>query len=100
MAASNTRTEARQMSGPVPSPSMKGMIGWSGTLRRPCEIVILAPPEGGVRVGSVIGFSGRCAARNAAVNAYFLRFPRAAPIAAMTVSLQRFDAPHHGAVLN
>ena len=29
-AASNTRTDARQMSGPVPSPSMNGMIGLSG----------------------------------------------------------------------
>ena len=34
-AASNTRTEARQMSGPVPSPSMNGRIGWSGTTSRP-----------------------------------------------------------------
>jgi len=32
-AASNTRTLARQMSGPVPSPSMNGMIGSSGTTR-------------------------------------------------------------------
>ena len=30
-AASNTRTEARQMSGPVPSPMMKGSTGASGT---------------------------------------------------------------------
>ena len=30
-AASKTRTEARQMSGPVPSPSMNGMTGSSGT---------------------------------------------------------------------
>jgi hypothetical protein len=30
-AASNTRTAARQMSGPVPSPSMKGTIGRLGT---------------------------------------------------------------------
>ena len=29
-AASNTRTLARQMSGPVPSPSMNGMIGLIG----------------------------------------------------------------------
>src|SRR5438046_831513 len=42
-AASNTRTEAHQMSGPVPSPSMKGMIGSSGTDRRPLDIVIELP---------------------------------------------------------
>jgi hypothetical protein len=31
-AASNTGCEAAQMSGPVPSPSMKGRMGWSGNL--------------------------------------------------------------------
>jgi hypothetical protein len=31
------------MSGPVPSPSMNGMIGWSGTLSLPPEIVIVSP---------------------------------------------------------
>jgi hypothetical protein len=35
MAASNTRTDARQISGPVPSPSTYGMIGLFGTLRTP-----------------------------------------------------------------
>src|SRR5579862_3592019 len=30
-----TRTLARQMSDPVPSPSMNGMMGLSGTTRRP-----------------------------------------------------------------
>src|SRR5947208_2384576 len=34
------------MSGPVPSPSMKGMTGRSGTVRRPPEIVIVWPPAG------------------------------------------------------
>ena len=34
-AASNTFADARQMSGPVPSPSMKGMMGWSGTIQWP-----------------------------------------------------------------
>src|SRR6267378_6524160 len=42
-AASKTRCEARQMSGPVPSPSMNGRIGWSGTLRRPPDRVIAFP---------------------------------------------------------
>jgi hypothetical protein len=32
------------MSGPVPSPSMKGMIGWSGTFNLPPLIVIASPP--------------------------------------------------------
>src|SRR2546426_11621997 len=36
MTASNTRRAARQMSGPVPSPSMNGMIGRSGTIQRSC----------------------------------------------------------------
>ena len=36
------------MSGPVPSPSMKGMIGWLGTLSLPPEMVIFSPPAGGV----------------------------------------------------
>src|SRR5690349_21919479 len=34
-AASNTRTDAFQMSRPVPSPSMNGMIGLSGTVYLP-----------------------------------------------------------------
>jgi hypothetical protein len=36
-AASRTRTLARQISGPVPSPSMNGMIGSSGTTSCPFE---------------------------------------------------------------
>src|SRR2546426_109762 len=36
MTASNTRRAARQISGPVPSPSMNGMIGRSGTIQRSC----------------------------------------------------------------
>src|SRR5580704_3121608 len=46
-----TRTEARQMSGPVPSPSMKGRIGLSGTTSVPLVIVIFAPSAGGVAFG-------------------------------------------------
>src|SRR5688500_16924514 len=41
-----TRTEARQMSGPVPSPSMKGTIGWSGTVSLPFWMVIFCPCGG------------------------------------------------------
>src|SRR4051794_23565894 len=37
------------MSGPVPSPSMNGMTGRSGTLSLPPEIVIVCPSAGGVR---------------------------------------------------
>ena len=48
-AASNTRTLAFQMSGPVPSPSMKGTIGSSGTTSSPPRRVIAAPSVGGVR---------------------------------------------------
>src|SRR5882757_1711748 len=47
-AASKTRTEARQMSGPVPSPSMNGMMGWSGTLSLPAEMVTDLPWGGTV----------------------------------------------------
>src|SRR6185437_6148763 len=43
-----TRTLERQMSGPVPSPSMNGMMGLSGTVSLPSRMVILAPCAGGV----------------------------------------------------
>src|SRR5260370_32023421 len=42
-AASSTRTDAAQMSGPMPSPSMKATIGWSGTCSLPWVIVIFSP---------------------------------------------------------
>src|SRR5262249_50388840 len=45
-AASNTRTEARQISRPVPSPSTNGRIGLSGTWSFPSRIEIFAPPSG------------------------------------------------------
>src|SRR5215470_15386755 len=48
-----TRTLAFQMSGPVPSPSMNGMIGWSGTWSLPFWTEILAPPAGGLTLGLV-----------------------------------------------
>ena len=48
-AASITRTLAAEMSGPVPSPRMKGMIGCSGTLSLPLVMEIL-PPAGTVQV--------------------------------------------------
>src|ERR1041385_7422469 len=38
------------MSGPVPSPSMKGMTGWSGTVRWPSVIVMAWPSLGTVGV--------------------------------------------------
>ena len=50
-AASSTRTLARQMSGPVPSPSMNGMIGRSGTSRCPS-----ARTEIGSEPTGMIGF--------------------------------------------
>src|SRR6185437_11516354 len=47
-AASNTRTDAAQMSGPVPSPSMNGMMGLFGTWRAPPAYPIRSPLEGTV----------------------------------------------------
>src|SRR5258705_5370151 len=43
-----TRTLARQMSGPVPSPSMNGMPGRSGTTNLPAVMEIFWPAGGGV----------------------------------------------------
>src|ERR1700687_4262470 len=45
-AASKTRREAFQMSRPVPSPSMKGMMGVSGTRSSPPLYSIPLPPAG------------------------------------------------------
>src|SRR6516225_7057648 len=45
-AASNTRTDAFQMSRPVPSPSMKGMMGLSGKTNLPFSKVIFVPLVG------------------------------------------------------
>src|SRR5215213_9604575 len=52
-AASSTRTLARQMSGPVPSPSIKGIMGSSGTASRPFLRVIAVPLVGGLRIVKV-----------------------------------------------
>src|SRR6516164_9338781 len=38
-----TRTDARQMSGPVPSPSMNGTMGRSGTCSLASAMAILSP---------------------------------------------------------
>ena len=57
-AASNTRTEARQMSGPVPSPSMKGMIGVAGTWSRPSFMVMGCPSVGALGAGDVGAVAG------------------------------------------
>src|SRR5687767_3987791 len=46
VAASNTRTDARQMSGPVPSPSTKGIIGLEGTESFPSAYEIRSPLRG------------------------------------------------------
>src|SRR4051812_32920037 len=63
-AASSTRTDAFQMSGPVPSPSMKQMIGRSGTISLPFWMVIFCPLAGltgrvglGLAAGSAMGGS-------------------------------------------
>src|SRR3984885_8819604 len=39
------------MSRPVPSPSMNGMTGWSGTRNVPLEMVIFSPPTGAFVTG-------------------------------------------------
>src|SRR2546422_7565457 len=49
-AASKTAWLARQMSGPVPSPSMKGRMGWEGTSRRPSGREWIRSPVGTVMV--------------------------------------------------
>src|SRR6266516_7659456 len=49
-AASKTAWLARQMSGPVPSPSMKGRMGWEGTSRRPSGRDWMRSPAGTVMV--------------------------------------------------
>src|SRR2546423_15355465 len=46
-----TRTLARQMSCPVPSPQMNGTIGFGGTSTLPLLMVIFAPFSGGVALG-------------------------------------------------
>ena len=43
-AASKTRTDARQMSRPIPSPSMNGMMGSSGTSSAPSGWRVMAVP--------------------------------------------------------
>src|SRR5205823_4723676 len=48
-AASIAWTAARTTSGPIPSPSIRGRIGSSGTFRPPCAIKILCPTSGGRR---------------------------------------------------
>src|SRR5882762_10621899 len=56
-AASKTLADARQMSGPVPSPSMKGMIGWSGTIQCPSRYSILAPTAPPRRPSTCVGMA-------------------------------------------
>jgi hypothetical protein len=45
-AASNTRREAFQMSRPVPSPSMNGIMSWSGTWNSSPTYSITCPCDG------------------------------------------------------
>ncbi len=52
------------MSTPVPSPSMKGMIGLFGTFNVKFSMVILAPPAGAVMTGSVMVSYTRARAEN------------------------------------
>ena len=58
-AESNTRWEAFQISGPVPSPSMNGMIGRSGTWSVPPCITMVSPVVGAFRSAYLgTGFMG------------------------------------------
>src|SRR5260221_232172 len=64
-----TRTLVRKMSGPVLSPSMKGMTGRSGTISLPPLTEIFWPPGGGVGlglVGIVMGVGGSGGGKNRA----------------------------------
>src|SRR5262245_56172949 len=79
-AASRTRTEARQMSGPVPSPSMKGTMGCSGTCSFPWERVIFSPAGIFTRPGMPPP-QGAGAART-------VRFPDRAAVTAAPTSLR------------
>ncbi len=73
------------MSGPVPSPSMNGTIGLSGTTSLPFWMVILAPSAGGMARGlagvdmdALLRIAGRrtCRARNASTGGLGRRQPR------------------------
>ena len=59
-AASNTRWAVLQISGPVPSPSIKGTTGWSGTLSTArSSMVMCFPPAGGFNAMSLSSSSVR-----------------------------------------
>src|SRR5215472_12438295 len=64
-AASNTRTLAAQISGPVPSPRMNGTIGRSGTFS--LLVLVIFSPAGGTT--SLYGIGRNCSGRHALSNA-------------------------------
>src|SRR3954468_11146400 len=86
-AESNTSFEARQISRPVPSPSIKGMIGFPGTSKRPFLNSMAWPFEGrGIplyedRILDLIWISHRRAATGAALArcANYLRYQEFEP---------------------
>src|SRR5436190_1634533 len=57
-AAEIARRAAFVTSGPIPSPSIMGRIGSSGTFRRPSAITILWPSEGGLNFKRSAGIGG------------------------------------------
>src|SRR6266404_9970593 len=63
-AASNTRTLAAQISGPVPSPRMNGMIGRSGTFN--LSVLVIFSPAGGATF--LYGIRGNCSGSRAGCN--------------------------------
>src|SRR5438094_2409865 len=63
-AASNTRTLAAQISGPVPSPRMNGMIGRSGTFN--LSVLVIFSPAGGAT--SLYGIGRNCSGSRVGCN--------------------------------
>src|SRR5207237_1033371 len=63
-AASNTRTLAAQISGPVPSPRMNGMIGRSGTFN--LSVLVIFSPAGGAT--SLYGIGRNCSGSRVCCN--------------------------------
>src|SRR5208282_6858144 len=88
-AASKTRAEAFQISRPVPSPSMKGMIGRSGTRYLPLLYSIFCPLDG---TGTPLNDAMRLASRRLGRNPVIIRNIRMGD--ARLAITGRCDDPH------
>src|SRR5579863_6234514 len=97
-----TRTLARQMSGPVPSPSMNGMIGVSGISSLPFSTLIFAPCGGGATLAvaavDMMLLLGKMAARDAGAGPVMLAQQRRCSAAAYLspMSCERLRAVTRG----